>query len=434
MTKSELFFADAYEPLFDLSTPCRYFIITGGRDSGKSFAISTALCCSLMGGCHGKNTLYLRQTLTSAHISIIPEFWEKIELLHAESQFDRTKTEIVNRQTGANIFFRGIQTSKGTNEANLKSVKNVATVLIDEAQELVDEAAFDRIDLSIREKDVPNRVILSLNPTSDKSHWIYRRFFQERGIPDDFNGIHGNTCYIHTTCYDNWDHVPDDVRDIIEEMRINKPAKYRNVILGFWGGEPENALWKRSTMIDAHRIANPPGDLERIVVAVDPAVTNREHSDDTGIIVAGSRRISGDQHYYVLGDYSLRGSPGEWASEAVRQYREYLADRLVAEVNQGGDLVEQTIRNIDPRISYKAVRATRGKIIRAEPIAELYERGLVHHVGIFPMLEDQMCSYCGYDGQKSPDRMDALVWALTELSNSAARGSASSGSARGLLA
>ena len=97
-------------------------------------------------------------------------------------------------------------------------------------------------------------------------------------------------------------------------------------------------------------------------------------------------------------------------------YNEYEADRVVAETNQGGDMVEQTIRNIDRRIAYRGVRATRGKIVRAEPIAELYERGLVHHVGEFQLLEDEMCSYCGFDNEKSPDRMDALVWALTELS------------------
>lgn len=427
MPNNKLIFADAYEPLFDPQTPCRYFIITGGRDSGKSFAISTALCCSLMSGSNGKNVLYLRQTLTSAHISIIPEFWEKIRLLQAESQFDRTKTEIVNCETGATIFFRGIQTSKGTNEANLKSVKNVATVLIDEAQELVDEDAFDRIDLSIRENDVPNRVILSLNPTSDANHWIYRRFFRDRGVQDDFNGVVENACYIHTTCYDNWQYVPDDIRQIILDMRDKNPAKYRNVILGYWGGEPENALWKRETMIEPFRIGVAPANLERIVIAIDPAVTNRANSDSTGIVAAGRCRQRDGVHYYVLGDYSLKGSPGQWASEAIRQYHEYQADRIVAEVNQGGDLVEQTIRNIDRRISYKAVRATRGKIIRSEPVAELYERGLVHHVGIFPQLENEMCSYCGYDGEKSPDRMDALVWALTELSASGRSGGVSFG-------
>ena len=149
---------------------------------------------------------------------------------------------------------------------------------------------------------------------------------------------------------------------------------------------------------------------------MDPAVTKRETSDLTGIVTAGCKRIRGEMHYFVMDDRSLIGSPTEWAHTAINAYYEFSADRIIAETNQGGDLVEQTIRNIDRRVSFRGVRATRGKIVRAEPIAELYERGLVHHVGEFPAMEDEMCEYCGYENEKSPDRMDALVWALTELS------------------
>jgi len=169
-------------------------------------------------------------------------------------------------------------------------------------------------------------------------------------------------------------------------------------------------------MINPFRVKCAPADLDRIVVGVDPAITKKEGSDRTGIIIAGCKKLRGEIHYYVLDDRSLIGTPNEWASCAINAYNEYDADRIVAETNQGGDLVEQTIRNIS-RVSYSGVRATRGKIVRAEPIAELYERGLVHHVGELPALEDEMCEYCGFEEDKSPDRMDALVWALTELSS-----------------
>jgi phage terminase large subunit-like protein len=149
-------------------------------------------------------------------------------------------------------------------------------------------------------------------------------------------------------------------------------------------------------------------------------VTSAAGSDETGIVVAGIKkgRNGADSHYYVLEDATMKGTPSEWAKAVTDAYWYYNADRVVAEVNNGGDLVEQNIRSADRQVSFKAVRATRGKVLRAEPIAALYERGLVHHVGEFPLLEDQMCNYTGEPDEKSPDRMDALVWALTMLSTS----------------
>jgi phage terminase large subunit-like protein len=174
------------------------------------------------------------------------------------------------------------------------------------------------------------------------------------------------------------------------------------------------ALWQRAPL-DELRVTEAP-ELVRLVVAVDPAVTSGEDSDETGIVAAGK---GVDGHYYVLGDWTCRLSPDAWAQRAVGVYHELRADRLVAEVNQGGDMVERVVRTVDKRVAYKAVRATRGKRTRAEPIAALYEQGKVHHTGTLDLLEDQMCCYVpdAYDG--SPDRVDALVWALTELSEGA---------------
>ena len=168
------------------------------------------------------------------------------------------------------------------------------------------------------------------------------------------------------------------------------------------------ALWRRAD-IEGAAVATCP-DLKRIVVAVDPAATHTEDSDETGIVVCG---IAHNGEGYVLDDMSLKGSPHEWGSQAVAGYTKYKADRLVAEVNNGGDMVEHTVRTVSPNVSYRAVHASRGKVIRAEPIAALYEQGRVHHVGTFPTLEDQLCQW--EPGMKSPDRLDALVWALTDL-------------------
>lgn len=157
--------------------------------------------------------------------------------------------------------------------------------------------------------------------------------------------------------------------------------------------------------------------FSRIVVAIDPAVSNNEGSDETGIIVAGIR--ASDDHVIVIADESGRMSPTEWAQKAVALYRRYSADRIVAEVNQGGDMVETTVRMVDPNVSYKAVHASKGKVARAEPISALYEQGRVHHMGSLAVLEDQMSQFIrDFDVKMmgfSPDRVDALVWAITEL-------------------
>lgn len=145
---------------------------------------------------------------------------------------------------------------------------------------------------------------------------------------------------------------------------------------------------------------------------MDPAVTNKEESDETGIIVAG---IGQDKKGYIVDDLSGKYSPSEWAKKVIRSYHYYKADRVVAEINQGGDLVEQTIRVYDPTISYRSVRASKGKVARAEPVAALYEQGKIIHLGHFSKLEDQMCNFSGGRMAKSPDRVDALVWTLTEL-------------------
>jgi len=173
------------------------------------------------------------------------------------------------------------------------------------------------------------------------------------------------------------------------------------------------AMWKRES-IDAARVREAPS-LRRVVVGVDPAVTSNASSDETGIVVAG---IGHDGRFYVLADYSGRYSPDQWASRVVEAYRTHKADRIVAERNQGGDLVERTLRTVDRNAAITTVHAMRGKALRAEPIAALYEQARVSHVGALSMLEDQMIAWDPASDARSPDRVDALVYALTELSGS----------------
>lgn len=172
-----------------------------------------------------------------------------------------------------------------------------------------------------------------------------------------------------------------------------------------------DALWTRDIIEAARQIQTP--ECTRIVVAIDPPVTSGPDADECGIVAAG---IDAQGGFHVLEDLSKGGlKPAEWACRAIKVFERLKADRIVAEVNQGGEMVEAVLRQISPHIPFRAVRATKGKAIRAEPVAALYEQGRVHHLGQLAKLEDQLCEFVPGVTRKSPDRMDALVWAITDL-------------------
>jgi predicted phage terminase large subunit-like protein len=199
-----------------------------------------------------------------------------------------------------------------------------------------------------------------------------------------------------------------------EGTRLGRQEIYAEIL-----EDVEGALWTRAALDERQlKGTERPPPMSRIVVAIDPAVSSSEEADETGLIVAGR---AGNGYGYVLEDLSGRYKPAEWAKIAIQAYRKYSADRIVAEVNNGGEMVENTIRMIDPNVAFRAVHASRGKMIRAEPVAALYEatglypKGRIRHAQSFPRLEDQMCNFTGERSGYSPDRVDALVWALTEL-------------------
>jgi phage terminase large subunit-like protein len=174
--------------------------------------------------------------------------------------------------------------------------------------------------------------------------------------------------------------------------------------------DAEGALWNRA-MIEEGRVTRAP-DLRRVIVAIDPAGGSNRNNDETGIIVAG---MGVDGHGYVLTDASGRYSPEGWARRAIACYMSHSADRIVAEQNFGGAMVEATIRAVSRVVPIRMVHASRGKAVRAEPVVALYEQRKIHHVGNFPALEDQLCTWEPNSGMPSPDRLDALVWAISEL-------------------
>jgi len=209
----------------------------------------------------------------------------------------------------------------------------------------------------------------------------------------------------------------DNAKNLAPSALAELKLRYENTRLGrqeLYGeilDTVEGALWTRE-MIERARVTDIP-PLIRIVVAIDPAVTNNANSDETGIVAAG---ITSDNHYYVLSDKSLKASPDAWARQAVNLYHDLGADKIIAETNNGGDMVTLLIKQVDHSAPVKKVTATRGKQLRAEPISSLYEQGRVHHHGYFAELETQMCEWTPVSSE-SPDRLDALVWAITELNS-----------------
>ena len=217
---SNLSIHEKYQPLVNSNS--RYYIATGGRGSGKSFAVGLRLM--LLTYEKGHKILFTRYTMTSAHTSIIPEFVEKIDLLGKNKDFRITKDEIMNLTTGSSIIFKGIRTSSGNQTAALKSLNGITTFVVDEAEELDDEETFDKIDLSVRAITKQNRVILILNPAT-KEHWIYKRFFRDALVKDGSNLEKKGVTYIHTTYKDNKKNLPESFLDTIYKTKKNNPSK-----------------------------------------------------------------------------------------------------------------------------------------------------------------------------------------------------------------
>jgi len=237
------------KPLF--TTQKRYIIITGGRGSSKSFSTSTFL--TLLTYEAGHRILFTRYTMTSAEISIIPEFKQKLELLNIVSEFIISSTDIKKINTGSEILFRGIKTSSGIQTANLKSLQGITTWVIDEAEELIDERTFDKIDLSVRNKEKQNRIIIVINPTV-KDHWIWSRFFENthKFIEIDSYKVpistHPEVEHIHLSYLDNKENLSDSFIEAIEKIKLEDKQRYYHEIIGGWKMEAEGTLFRRSDL------------------------------------------------------------------------------------------------------------------------------------------------------------------------------------------
>jgi len=235
---SKITIPSKFKPLYTNNS--RYFILTGGRGSAKSFNVATFTL--LLSYEPHQGILYTRYTMVSAHLSVVPEFWEKIELMGLQNDFTITKSEIINNISGSKIIFKGLKTSSGDNTAALKSIAGVSVWIVDEAEELRDEELFDKVNLSVRSSWASNKIILILNPTT-KEHFIYNRFFLQEGIQPGSNTIKNKSTYIHTTYLDNINNLPEDYIQEAERMKATDPEKYNHVMLGGWLERSEGVVY-----------------------------------------------------------------------------------------------------------------------------------------------------------------------------------------------
>jgi len=386
----------------------RFCIAYGGRASGKSWGIADILLLKAQTE-RNKLILCVKGTMRSISDSVKSLLEASIIRHNLEEYFYITDKEIVCKQSGSRFIFYGLQ-----HPDRLKSLEGVSYLWVEEATVDITEAALDVLfPTIIRNKG--SKIYITFNPKKEEDA-VYKRFI--------YNS-EADSLVVKINYYDN-PYLSDEIKSYIEDMKNSNYKKYLHIFEGELMKADEGALWK-DEMIDrisddekAALLLSDFEALERIVVAIDPAITSKITSDATGIVVAG--KYKGRDEYLIIHDGTRISSPNQWSADAIALYDKYKADRIVAETNQGGDMVRTIIKNKRHNIPYKGVHASRGKTMRAEPIADLYAEGKVRHLDNFSNLEYEMMTFCGKPSDKSPNALDAMVWALTELSSRSGKG------------
>lgn len=403
MTRLRIEAPRAFQPLL---SPSRYKGLHGGRGSAKShfFAeLGVARAVSRP----GMRMVCLREVQKDLKDSVKFLLETKIRKFEASDQFDPQRSEIKTPGGGV-IIFQGMQDH--TSES-IKSLEGFDVAWVEEAQTL-SARSLEMLRPTIRK---PNSELwFSWNPrnASDPVDAFLRREQPPEGA------------VVRRVNYTDNPWFPAELEAERLDDMAHRPDRYAHIWLGEYEPVAIGAIWDR-LMLHRNRRSEMP-ELRRILVSVDPAVSSTPGSDEHGVVVVG---LGADGRGYVLADYTLRGSPHQWAQRAVTALDEFGADAIVIERNQGGDMCRHTLQSARPTVRIIEVTATRGKHVRAEPIAALYSLDRVSHVGTFERLESQMCQMTagGFEGEGSPDRVDALVWGLTELFPAMARGASKPG-------
>ncbi|WP_246102673.1 phage terminase large subunit [Methylobacterium terricola] len=407
--EAQVSFSPAQQAAVDLvEGPARHTCLVGGTRSGKTFILVRHVAgraLAFPGSRHAVLRFRANAARSSVALDTLPAVLRKC---YPDARVEERRNDgFFQFDNGSQIWIGGLD-DKDRVEKILG--QEYATILLNEASQIPYASAL--VALTRLAQTVPGcrqKLLVDLNP-GPKSHWTNQLFGEHRDPvtrqplpnPDDYTRAFLNP-------RDNRAHLSPEYLAALAAMPLRQRQRFYE---GVYVEDAEGALW-RQDLIEANRVAaDRLPAMSRVVVAIDPAVSSSETSDETGLVVAGRGT---DGHGYLLEDASGKHTPTEWARKAVALYHRWRADRIVAEVNQGGAMVEATVRAVDPNAAFKGVHASRGKVTRAEPISALAERGRIHHVGaVYPELEEQLTGYAP-GSTKSPDRLDAYVWAFTEL-------------------
>jgi hypothetical protein len=385
-----------------LASKASNILLFGGSRSGKTAILIAVMICRALKA--QSRHLILRYRFNHIKTSIWLDTLPKVlDLVAPEVPVNWNKSDFVLefQHNGSEIWIGGLDDKERT-EKILGT--EYSTIFFNECSQMTYESVETARTRMAEKSGLALKSYFDCNPPR-KRHWAHKLWIENVSPVDGgpFDNPEDYACLLMNP-EDNRENLPDGyIENVLGKLSKRQRDRF---LLGLWGSDEEGALWKSEWI----QRRSQPETLDRVVVAIDPAVTKKRTSDETGIIVAG--RLG--NWLYVLDDLSDRYSTHEWGRVATTAYRRWNADRIVGEVNNGGDLVEMNIRLTDQFCGFSSVHASRGKAIRAEPISALYEQGRGFHCGEFPELEDQLCTWVpGEEG--SPDRLDALVWAATEL-------------------
>ena len=389
-----------------LQSPARHILLYGGSRSGKTFILVYALLVRALkapGSRHAILRFHGNGAKYAVGFDTLPKV---INLAFPGLKAEYNKSDncfiLPNR---SEIWLGGLDAD---DRADRILGREFATLYFNECSEIPYSGITTALTRLAQNTPLVNRAYYDCNP-SGKNHWSYK-LFVEKIEPESGQTLRNPENY---SCMlmnprDNQSNLPQGyIEQTLENLSERQRQRFLN---GVWQDDNPGGLWN-STMINQARYHGKLPDMQEVVIGIDPAVTGNEKSDMTGIIAAGK---SSDGRFFILADASVKASPLQWSLQVNKLYEFFQADRVVGEVNQGGDLIETVLRQTAPHIPFKAVRASRGKFMRAEPIAALYEQNKVFHAGNYPELEEQMLNYTP-NSTKSPDRLDAMVWALTYL-------------------
>jgi phage terminase large subunit-like protein len=389
----------------------RHVLAYGGSRSGKTFGFCELVAERALAAPESRH-LIARLHNIDVRQSVMLDTWPKMmRLAFPDVEYQTNKSDQYARLPGGSeVWFGGLDDKERVEKI---LGKEYATIYVNESSQVAYETILTlrtRLAQSASRWDstrLPLKMLYDLNPTG-RGHWTYREFVlglrPDNGLPVEA----GSRAHVVLNPADN-PHLPAEYHAELDGLPERQRQRFRD---GKYLTEVPGTLWPLDR-IERLRVAEVPL-LRRIIIGVDPSGSDGTGGDSQGILVVG---LGIDDHGYVLADLSVRLSPAGWAEVVAKAAKRFGADLVVAERNFGGAMVEAVLRGAAPNLPIKLVTASRGKLVRAEPVAALYEQNKVHHVGAFPELEEQlgMMTTSGYQGGGSPDRLDGLVWALTEL-------------------